>query len=172
MLGLPIEVGDPGDTADCPADEWMVCVAIGNNAVRQRRMRELSQRGYRGATIIHPAATVSREADIGEGTVILAGAVVNARARVGTGCIVNTSAVVEHDVIVGDYAHLSPGSVVAGGARIGARCWIGSNAVVRQGIELSDDVTLGALAFAGRDLRTAGTYVGAPARRLASQGDD
>lgn len=167
LLGLPVIAGEPAAQAGFPVADWRVIVAIGDNHIRQARMATLAACGYRGATIIHPAATVSDHAEIGTGTAIMAGAIVNARARVSEGCIVNTGAIVEHDVHLGGFAHMSPGAVAAGNARIGARCWIGSNAVVRQGVRIGDDVILGALGFASDDLPEPGTYVGAPARPIS-----
>lgn len=167
LLGLPVIAGEPAAQTGFPAADWRVIVAIGDNHIRQTRMAALAAHGYRGATIIHPAATVSDHAEIGAGTAVLAGAIVNARARVSEGCIVNTGAIVEHDVHLGGFTHMSPGAVAAGGASIGARCWIGANAVVRQGVRIGDNVILGALCFASDDLPVPGTYVGTPARPIA-----
>lgn len=156
----------PLSTVECSPNEWRVVVAIGDNTIRQARMGDLKRLGYRGATVIHPAAIVSNHAVVNEGAVIMAGAVVNARAVVGEGCIVNSGAIVEHDVKLGGFTHLSPGAVAAGGARIGHRCWIGASAVVKEGVTIGDDIVLGALGFAHADLQKAGTYVGAPARPI------
>jgi UDP-3-O-[3-hydroxymyristoyl] glucosamine N-acyltransferase len=66
------------------------------------------------ATIISPAAHVSRGARIGCGTVVLGGAVIQAGATIGDNVLVNAAAVVDHDAEIGDHAH------------VGLNCTVGS----------------------------------------------
>ena len=55
---------------ELPADAYVL--AIGINEARQRIFDELTQAGKELATIIHPRAFVSPEAQVNPGTVILA----------------------------------------------------------------------------------------------------
>ena len=52
--------------------------------------------------IISPSAYVSRHSHVGEGTIIMHHAVVNAGSTIGTNCIINTKALIEHDASIGD----------------------------------------------------------------------
>ena len=62
------------------SDAWFV-IAIGNAAVREKLVDELKNVSW--YTAIHPTAVISElDANIGEGTVIMANAVVNAGARI------------------------------------------------------------------------------------------
>lgn len=90
-------------------------------------------------TIISPLAYVSRNASLGEGTIVMHHSLINAGVQIGTNCIVNSKALVEHDSIIGDFCHISTGAIVNGGATIGSNTFIGSNAVVVQGVSIKNN---------------------------------
>ena len=140
-------------------------IAIGDAAARRRIAEALE--GPVWHTAIHPAAVVSKlDVEIGPGTLITAGAIVNPGARIGCHCIINTAAVVEHDCRVGDFSHVSVGAKLAGNVSLGENTWVGIGAAVSNGIRICGSVTLGAGAAAVRDITEPGTYVGVPAGRL------
>ncbi|MHC5353686.1 PglD-related sugar-binding protein [Myroides sp. LJL115] len=86
-------------------------IAVGNNEVRKQIATKIK---HKFDIVIHPKAYVSELAEIGEGTVILANAVVQAGAKIGKHCIINANVTIDHDAIVGDYVCTYPGSYVAG----------------------------------------------------------
>lgn len=94
--------------------------------------------------IISPSAYCSRHAQVGEGTILMHGAVVNARAQIGENCIINSLALVEHDAVIEAHCHISTGARVNGGVRIGLGSFVGSGAVLREGISLGSRVVIGA----------------------------
>lgn len=143
-----------------------VVVAIGNNLIRQQKLRQLAAAGAPLVKLIHPGAFVSNYAEVGEASVILARAVVNVDARIGVGVIVNTGSIVEHDCQVGGAAHVSPGAFVAGGAQVGCRAWVGVGAVVKQLVSIGQDAIVGAGAVVLSDVRDGVTVVGVPARPM------
>ena len=143
-------------------------VAIGNNAIRREKCNHLALAGVTLVSIVHPSATISRYAQLGQGTVVLAGAVVNMDARLGTGCIVNTSACVDHDCVLGDFVHVSPRAALAGGVIVGDRSWIGIGAVARPLVRIGRDVQIGAGAAVVSDVPDNVTFVGVPARPISS----
>ena len=141
-----------------------VIVAIGNNRIRQTRLMELQSQGARLATLLHPAATVSRYARIGAGSVVLSGAVVNTDACVGVGVILNTGCCTDHDCVLGDAVHVSPGACLAGGVQVGSQSWIGIGACVRQLVRIGEMVVVGAGAAVVADVPDGVTVAGVPAR--------
>ena len=143
-----------------------VCVAlgIGNNMVRHGIAEGLRRAGASLHLAVHPRATVSASARVGDGTVVMAGVVINPSAIVGEGVILNTCCVVEHDVVVGHFAHISPNATLGGGVHIGDFSHVGLGASILPGIRIGAHVIIGAGATVTRDLEDAIVAVGVPAR--------
>lgn len=149
-------------------DEWekypdcRFIVALGDMALREKFMGE-SMRFY---TAVHPRACVSPDAEIGEGSAVMAGAVINCGAKVGKGTIINTLSGVDHDCTVGNFCHVCPGAHLAGTVGVGNACMIGTGASVINNINICDGVTVGAGAAVIRDIIEPGVYAGVPAKRI------
>lgn len=120
--------------------------------------------GYSFLTVVHPAAFVAREAEIGEGTAVFAGAIVQADARIGPNCILNTRCSVDHDCHIGPHNHIAPGATLSGTITTGAGCHIGVGATILQGLTLGEGSLVGAGAVVLRDVPPHTTVVGNPAR--------
>lgn len=136
-------------------------IAIGNNLIRERIAKKYN---VKWATLIHPRATIGVNVHIGEGTVVMANAVVNTCSIIGRHCIVNTGAIVEHDNVINDYVHISPNAALGGAVKVGKRVHVGIGGNIKNNIEVSQDVLLGAGAVLVTDIKIPGTYVGVPAK--------
>ena len=142
-------------------------IAIGNNQVRERLgLRVINEGAELIEPLIHRDASVSKQASIGKGTVVFAGAVVQTRAQIGYGVIINTGATVDHDCVIYDFAHICPGVHLAGNVKVGERTMIGIGSCVIQGVTIGPDITVGAGSVVTEDLTTPGVYVGCPARLI------
>ncbi|HSJ68493.1 MAG TPA: acetyltransferase [Anditalea sp.] len=126
-----------------PGQDKVLIIAIGNNGWRKRLVLEYDQK-VRWGTILHPAAIVSKYADIGQGTAIMAGAVIQANAKIGNHSIINTKASVDHDCTVGDFSLIAPGVTLCGGAKVGSGCLIGAGATLIPGVDVGDNCYIGA----------------------------
>ena len=162
-------LGDSAWLLDHLSEFTGVVVAIGNNAVRRKKLEQLRQAGALLATIIHPSAVVSRHARIGAGSVIFATAVVNPFCEIGEGAILNTGCSVDHDSRLSDFVHVSPGARLAGGVTVGDESWIGIGACVRQMINIGERVVVAAGAAVINDISDNMTVAGVPARALVSK---
>ncbi len=172
VLGYPV-IG----TDECMAEyvgtaEFLVTVGqIDTPEIRKRLHAEIEKVGGKLATIISPTARVSRFAVIGEGTVVMHQAVVNADTHIGKGCIINTFADVEHDATIGEFCHISTGAIVNGGCIIGNDVFVGSQSVINQGRTICDGAFVGSMSVVRKDIRIKGIYVGNPARMLLTSRD-
>ncbi len=141
-------------------------VAIGNNSAREKLFNEFIENGFTPVSLVHPSAVIAEEVEIGVGTVVFAGAVINACAKIGIGCIVNTMASVDHDCEIGEFNHLAPSCHLAGTVRTGKACFFGIGSSVINNIDICNEVTVGAGATVIANVLDSGTYVGTPAKRI------
>lgn len=142
-------------------------LAIGDNTARGRLLSRLSAAEL--PALIHPSAALSPSARLGPATVVLAQAVVNARACLGGGVILNSGAIVEHDCVLGDAVHISPGAVLCGKVRIGERTWIGAGATVIPGVVVGSDAVVGAGSVVLRDVADGVKVAGNPAKPIGGE---
>ncbi|ANU27541.1 acetyltransferase [Planococcus versutus] len=163
-LGLDV-IGDSKDLK-IYIDEWDVFVAIGNNSIREKVQEKLEAQNANIPVLIHPNAVIGEEVEISEGTVVMAGVVINCSTKIGKCCIINTGSTVDHDNLIGDYVHISPGANLAGTVKIGKSTWIGIGSSVNNNLNISKDIIIGAGATVINDLNDSGVYVGVPVRRL------
>jgi sugar O-acyltransferase (sialic acid O-acetyltransferase NeuD family) len=146
--------------------DYDIFVAIGNNTTRERIQKNLEKLGASIPVLVHPGATIGKQVEIGFGTAVMAGVVINCCTRIGKGCIINTGATIDHDNIVEDYVHISPGANLAGTVKVGKGTWIGIGSVVSNNISIVSNCKIGAGAVVVRDIDEVGIYVGVPVKRL------
>jgi sugar O-acyltransferase (sialic acid O-acetyltransferase NeuD family) len=140
-----------------------VVIAIGNNETRQQKVKLLQQANVNLITLIHPTAVISQYAAIASGTVVFAGAVINAFAKIGMGCIINTAAIIEHDCVIDDFAHICPNVALAGGVTVGTKSWIGIGSQVKQLITIGENCLIGAGSTVVKNIPDNVTVFGSPA---------
>lgn len=138
ILGYPV-LGTDEDLPALVPKIRHVLIAIGQIKFPQPRILAHARASRAGATfpvICSPHAQVSPHAVLQEGTVVMHGAVVQPRAKVGKNCILNSLSLVEHDAVVGDHCHISTGAILNGGTEVGRGSFVGSGAILREGIRL------------------------------------
>ncbi len=163
---MGLQVIGKTDDAFTYKDKADFFVAIGNNATREQIQEKMECEGLSVVKLIHPSAVIGTNVEIGEGTAVMAGVVINSSSRVGKGCIINTSCSLDHDNVIEDYVHISPGANLAGTVRVGKGTWIGIGSVVSNNISIIDNCKIGAGAVVINNIDELGTYVGIPVRRL------
>jgi len=110
---------------------------IKSSSLRISIFKKLKKIGFKFPFLISPNSYVSKSAVIREGTVVMHGAIINAKTLIGKNCIINSKALIEHDVVIGDNCHISTNSTVNGNSRIGDNSFLGSSATVVNNIKIS-----------------------------------
>ncbi|MDA2736505.1 acetyltransferase [Bacillus cereus group sp. Bc015] len=147
-------------------EDYDIFVGIGNNVIREKIQGELEAEGASLPTLIHPSAIIGEQVELGAGTVVMAGAVINCCTTIGKGCIINTGSTIDHDNLIEDYVHISPGVHLAGTIKVGRGTWLGIGSVVSNNISITNGCRIGAGALVIRNINEVGTYVGVPVTKI------
>lgn len=135
-------------------------IAIGDNAMRKKISQECD---FNWITLRHSFSWVDPTAQIGVGTVICAGSIIQPDAKLGDHIIINTKSSIDHDTIVGDFCHVSVAHL-AGGGVADEGSFMALHSVVLPNIRLGEWSTLGAGGVANKDIPPFSIAVGAPAK--------
>ncbi|WP_261306565.1 acetyltransferase [Paenibacillus andongensis] len=142
-------------------------IAIGNNEVRKLIVSKLGLSKENYISLIHDTAVISPSASIGDGTVVMAGTIVNAEAVIGDHVIINSGAIVEHDNQLGDYVHVAPKATLTGSVIAETGAMIGAGATIIPGKKVGEWAVIGAGATVISDVPSYRSAVGTPARLIA-----
>ena len=139
-------------------------IAIGNNSIRLREQRRVTDAGLLVASVVHQQSAVSPSASLGEGVFIGANAIVGPDVEVSESTIINHAAVVDHDCSIGSYCHIAPNATVGGGVFIGNEVLIGSSATVLPGLTISDGAVVAAGSVVTKNVNPNQLVMGVPAK--------
>lgn len=141
-------------------------IAIGGSRGRDRIQIQniFRNAGLNLQPLIHSAAYVCPTASLGDGTQVLAQAVVAADSVVGEVCIINHKASVDHECILGNGVHLAPGATLCGCVTIDDGVMVGAGATILPRIKIGADSIIGAGAIVTKDIPARSVIVGNPGR--------
>ena len=144
-----------------------VIVAIGTANFRRKIQTSIAEN--RLSTLIHPEAVIGDDVEIGVGSIVMAGVVINSGSRIGKGVIVNTSSSIDHDCMIGDFVHVAVGAHLAGSVLVDDNSWIGAGAIINNNLHVCSSCMIGAGAVVVKNIEEEGTYVGVPAKRIMNK---
>lgn len=157
LVGLPEQIGQQvlgypilGSDHDLPflrnkcSHAVLAVGQVGLSSKRAHLAQELSRLNFSLPVVTSSFAHISCHAQLGNGTTVGHGVIVNSGASVGEFCILNSNALIEHDAVIGNFCHVSTGVLVNGGVRIGDSSFVGSGAVLRDGLQLPSKTVISA----------------------------
>lgn len=115
-----------------PPGKYGMAVAIGYNhqPARWESWKRARAFGYNAPALIHPRAYVAKSATVGEGSMLMAGSLVDVRAIVQDLAVVWPGAAISHDCVVGENCFVSPNATLCGYVTLGAHCFVGAGAAI------------------------------------------
>lgn len=172
LPGVPVYLGEAGfnnwaeKNGTRPDITGLVAIGGHRGTDRMNIQHIFRAAGLNLTPLIHPAAFVCDTATLGEGSQVLAQAIVAADSRLGDVCIINHKASVDHECILGHGVHLAPGATVCGCVTIGDNVMIGAGAVVLPWLKIGPDSIIGAGAVVTKDVPAGSVIVGNPGRPM------
>ena len=129
------------DARPGPGSQFVV--AVGDGSLRERAAKACEDARLVPATIVHPRVERSNFVEIGTGSIICAGSILTTNIHIESHVIVNLDCTVGHNVVIDDFATLSPGVHVSGYVTIGRGALIGTGATIIEG-SASERLVIGA----------------------------
>jgi len=161
--------------SELPPADVSIIMAMGYNDLNRSRaslFERLRGQGYTLETYVHPHALVYSEHAIGEGSIVLPGAVVEPHARVGANTMVWCNATLAHHCMVEDNCWIASGAVISGQAVIGRNAFVGVNATVVNKIVVGELNVIGAGALITKDTKVNSVHLARSAEEWRYSADD
>lgn len=157
------------DLSQARAADVHLVIGVGSVDVGAKNLRpilftEAKAGGFQVLSFRHPSAIVAGDVALGEGSQVMAGAILQTGVRTGVNCIVNSGASLDHDCRLGDHVHIAPGAVLSGEVEVGDGCHLGTGAIVIQCIRIGAEAMVGAGAVVTRDVSTRARIAPGPQR--------
>lgn len=121
-------IGKCSDAARLRSEYPCAFVAIGDNKKRKKLAAYLKMNHFLIPKLIAPTATISSNAVIGEGTVVMSQANLGS-VRIGNNCIIAPSCTVSTDVEIEDNVRIDTGAIVARDSYIPSNTWVKSGEI-------------------------------------------
>jgi len=167
VLGYPI-IGKQEDILKVIAQYQITggIVAIGDNWVRHKVVKIITNifPNFVFIKAIHPSVQIAKEATIEEGSVVMAGAIINTQTQIGKFCIVNTKSSLDHDCSMKNFSSIAPGTTIGGNVKIGEFSAIGLGANIIHNITIGNHVVIGAGSCIIQDICDCIVAYGVPAK--------
>lgn len=128
---------------------------------------------------IEPGVQIRDQVEIGDGCVLMMGAVINIGAKIGSETMIDMNTVLGGRATVGDNCHIGAGTVLAGVIEppsadpvvVEDNVLIGANSVVLEGVHIGQGAVIAAGSIVIDDVPAGTVYAGSPAKKIKDVDD-
>jgi sugar O-acyltransferase (sialic acid O-acetyltransferase NeuD family) len=147
-------------------DGFVVCIGNQNGFARVKIGEFLAEHGLLPVSVFSPWAILDPTSQIGRGSVVMPGVIVQKFCSVGGYAILNTGACIDHECTLGRGVHVMGQAAVAGRVTVGAFATLGTNSTILPDVAVGAGAYVGAGSVVLRDIGEDAVVVGNPARTL------
>lgn len=163
--GFPV-IGDVNALKTC--DDPVYClVAFGDSRSVRLDIAQKAKDACSGFfNALHPEATISSTASVGNGVTINAQSYVGPEVSVRDHVLIDSCVNISHDVTIKQGATIAPNATLAGGVTIERDAYIGANATIIEDVVIGEHTLVGAGAVVTESVGRGITVAGIPAEPL------
>ena len=143
---------------------------IGNNNNFLNRLQILQNLNKMSHSVIciSKLSLISKSAIIESGVIISFNCFVGSNSKIGEFVYIMPNSTIGHDTLIGKGTIICSGVTISGDVNIGESCYIGAGATIQDHISIAPGTLIGSGSNVISNIDYGGTYVGNPARKLAT----
>ena len=143
-----------------------ILIAINNPLLRKKIKKNLENKKiFNYPYLVDKNAILLNEINIGEGTIIFPGTIIDINSYIGKHCVINKLCSIGHDVNLKDFITISPQVMIGGNTFIAENVFIGGSSSLREGISISKNITIGMGSMVTKNIESEGLYYGNPLKK-------
>ena len=161
-------IGDDSSLKDI-VSSYEICggvIGIGDNSIRSRVRDQIIKAipNFEFINCIHPKSILAKDVNLGDGNVVMAGAIINSSTKINNHCILNTNSSIDHDGLMSDFSSMAPNSTAGGSVIIGDYSAIGIGANIFDSIKIGCNCIVGGGSLVCNDTKDDSIYYGSPSK--------
>ena len=141
-------------------------IGIGDNLIRAKVRDKIIKiiPNFKFVNCIHPKSILGKDATLGVGNVLMAGAIINSSTRINNHCILNTNSSIDHDCLMSDFTSIAPNATIGGNVKIGDYSAIGIGVNIFHNVNIGYNCIIGGGSLVCHDTKENSIYYGSPSK--------
>lgn len=142
------------------------------NRSRESMFYRLKELGYTIESYVHPHARIYTQYPLGEGCIVLPGAVIEPHVQLASNSMVWANVTLAHHSVIAEHCWIASGAVVSGGAFIKRNTFIGVNATIVNEVIVDEYCIIGAGALITKNTKASSVHLARSGEELRYSAQD